>query len=266
MDNTKLIVFSGSFLIVDDKKIDIGQFKEKIPEDTYTITENKKIHTYSLTYFKHYLKITFGDGSAMPRNPTVVDISTNQSLPNPRQANHVEPRETFGIVDFHTGFLWLSNYRKKNSILDLFKQKFKSEKVVSKDVFSEEQFIALIKKLDDIKISATPNLFSQSNTLTERLAEEINGYEATRAVLTFKYQDKLVGTNIIHKIKTLFNNKHNFNGIVISGRDERNLGMLFNPEGFFRKIEFKASVDENEMFHADRLFEQIICKIEDEKI
>ncbi|MGX5857233.1 hypothetical protein ACWKW6_26505 [Dyadobacter jiangsuensis] len=266
MDSTKPIMFSGSLLVVDDKKLDINAFKEKIPEDSYTVNENKKIHTYSITYFKHYLKITFGDGSAMPRNPTVVDISTNESLPNPRQANQVEPRETFGIIDFRTNLLWVSNYRKKNSLLDFFKQKFKNEKIISKDVYSQEKFISLIRKLDDIKLSATPNLFSQSNTLTSYLADEINGYEATTAVLSFKYQDKLVGSNLIDKIKTLFKNKHNFNGLVISGRDEKNIGMIFNPEGFFRKIEFRARIDENEMFVTDSLFEQVIEKIEDENV
>lgn len=55
-----------------------------------------------------------------------------------------------------------------------------------------------------------------------------------------------------------------FNTIVISGRDERNFGMLFNSEGFTRKIEFKAIVDENEMFDTRDVFQKLIGKIKDE--
>ncbi|MCF0072717.1 hypothetical protein LZD49_19710 [Dyadobacter sp. CY261] len=249
---------------MDDQALDIEEFQDKIPESTYSVVENKKIHSYTLNYYKHYLKIKFGDGSAMPRNPTVINISTNEALPNPRQADQVEQKETFGIIDFKTGFLWVSNYKKRNALLEFLRQNFRGKKILSKDVYSEEKFIQAIKKLDNIKLSATPNLFTQSNTLSGVLSDEINGYEATTAILSFQYHDKFVGRNLTEKIKSIFNNRLNFTGIVISGRDEKDLGMLFNPEGFFRKIEFKAAIDENEMFLADELFRQVITKIENE--
>lgn len=201
----------------------------------------------------------------MPRNPNVYDVETNQTLPNPRQPNQAEPRETFGLIDFNTGFLWLSNSRKRNSLLDFFKTKLeKNSRLVSKDVYDEQKFIETLQRLDDIRLSAVPNLFSKSNTLTDKLAEEINGYEATSAQLHFHYQDKLVGNNLIEKIKSIFKNRTNFNSVVISGRDENNLGMLFNADGFSRKIEFKTSVDENEMFLPDDVFNKLISTIQNE--
>jgi len=265
MDSSKTIVFSGTFLSLNDKPLSIEEFKEAIPENTYSITESKRVQVYKFTYEDTYLKVTFGDGSAMPRNPNVIDIKTNQTLPNPRQPNQVEPRETFGIIDFRTGFLWLSNSKKRNSLLHFFGTKFKKPNFVSKDVYDEERFIQTLKKLDDIRVSAAPELFSQSNVLTEKLSEEINGYEASVATLSFHYKDKLVGENLVDKIKSIFRHKNNFNGIVISGRDENNLGMLFNSDGFSRKIEFKALVDENEMFIPEDVFTRLISKIEDEK-
>jgi hypothetical protein len=264
-NNTKKIVFSGTFLSVNDNAISIDEFKRQIPEDTYTLTENKRVHIYKYTYNENYLKITFGDGSAMPRNPNVFDVETKTTLPNPRQPNQAEPRETFGLIDFTTGFLWLSNSRKRNSLLDFFRTKFDSKsKLVSKDVYDEQKFIETLKKLDDIRLSAVPNLFSQSNVLTEKLAEEINGYEATSAQLHFHYQDKIVGNSLLEKIKSIFQNRNNFNSIVISGRDENNLGMLFNADGFSRKIEFKASIDENEMFLPDEVFNKLTATIKNE--
>lgn len=149
--------------------------------------------------------------------------------------------------------------------MDFFRIKLeKNSKLVSKDVYDEQRFIETLKKLDDIRLSAVPNLFSQSGVLTERLAEEIDGYEATSAQLHFHYQDKFVGNSLIEKIKSIFQNRNNFNGIVISGRDEKNLGMLFNAEGFSRKIEFKASVDENKMFLPDEVFNKLITIIRNE--
>lgn len=264
---TKNIAFNGTYLSINDDVINIDHFKKQIPENTYSITENKRVHIYKYVYLDHYLKITFGDGSVMPRNPNVIDVETNQTLPNPRQPNQAEPKETFGLIDFTTGFLWLSNSRKRNAILDFFKTRFeRNTKLVSKDIYDEQNFIETLKKLDDIKLSAVPNLLSQSGVLTAKLTEEINGYEASSAQLHFHYQDKLVGNSLIEKIKNIFINRNNFDGIVISGRNEKNLGMLFNADGFSRKIEFKASVDENEMFLPDDVFNKLIVIIRNENL
>lgn len=264
MDDTKKIRFSGIFLSVDDEPINIDNFKETIIEGRYNITEESRVHIYQYEYEEDFLKITLGDGSAMPRNPIVFNIETNEEEENPRQADQIEPREAFGLIDFKTGMFWLSNSRKKKYIVNFFRSKFPDNNIIAKDVYEEETFIRTLKRLDDIRLSATPNLFSNTHSLTEYLTDEINGYEASIAHLHFHYQDKFVGENLIQKIRTIFANKSNFNGIVISGRDERNLGMLFNSDGFSRKIEFKARIDENEMFLTDDVFTKLITNIQDE--
>ena len=45
---------------------------------------------------------------------------------------------------------------------------------------------------------------------------------------------------------------------MISGRDENNLGMLFNTEGFSRKIDIEAQVDEDEMFSSDDVYYKLM--------
>lgn len=260
----RTIIFTGTFLSMNNKKIDLLQFKETLPENSYSASEGNKVHIFKVAYLENYLYLTFGDGSAMPRNPNVVNIETNLLEPNPRQANQVEARETFGIIDFKTGFLWLSNSRKKTFVLDFLKDRFINIQFSSKDVYDEEKFISTLKRLDDIKVSTVPNLFSQTGVLTEVLTDEINGYEATLATLHFHYQEKFIGKNLLKKISNIFQNRSNFNNIVISGRDENNLGMLFNSDGFSRKIEFKALIDENQMCVAEDVFTKLISKIEDE--
>jgi hypothetical protein len=257
------ITFSGTLLYIDDKQLNVEDFKKKLPEKKYSITIDKKVHSYDLSYSENYLKVTFGDGSAMPRNPTVYDVITKESTPNPRQSNQVEQKETFGLIDFNTSFLWLSNSKKRQSFIDFLRPSFMNKGIVSKDIYDEEKFIQTIKKLDSIKISAEPELFSQSQTLAECLSAEISGYEATVASLQFQYTKKNIGKNLLEKIKSILRGRNCFRGVTISGRDENNLGMLFNANVFSRKIEFKAPV--NEMFLADDVFCKLITKIEDER-
>lgn len=200
----------------------------------------------------------------MPRNPNVFNIDTQETSPNPRQSNQVEPKEYFGLIDFKNSYLWLSNTKKKKALLDLICSKFENKQVIVKDVYDQQMFIETIKSLDSIKISAEPNLFTQTNTLNKELCRKINGYGATLASLSFKYDDKFIGDNLLEKVKSIFNQKNSFKRIVISGRDEKGLGMLFNSDGFSRKINFKTAIDENEMYLGEEVFQQLIQKIENE--
>ena len=122
-----------------------------------------------------------------------------------------------------------------------------------------------IMNLPDLRLTATPNLFSKTTTISKALSDEINQYEAVTAILRFKYQDKLVGNSLSKKIISIFNNKNNYDDIMISGRDDKNIGMLFNSNEFSRKIEINAIVDEDEMFDPEDVFIKLIKRIEDEK-
>lgn len=90
-------------------------------------------------------------------------------------------------------------------------------------------------------------------------------YGAQEATLHLKYQNLFVGDTLREKVASLFRSKNSFNSITISGRDEKNLGMLFNNNLFSKKIDINALVDENEMFEANDVFQKIIGKIEQEK-
>jgi hypothetical protein len=265
MSNTKKIRFSGNFISIDNKRVDINHFREILNKSEETEVFGNIVHSYSIEFNSNFLKVNISDGSTFPRNQKVINIKTNQSEPNPRQPNQIEPKECFAIIDFETGFLWISNGKKRSILIEFLKRKFVNSKIIVKDVFDQEEFIKAIKRLDDIRVTTTPNLFSATNTLTHALADEINQTEAVEAVLHLKYQNKWVGNNLSNRISSIFKHKENFKGIMISGRDEKNNGMLFNTNVFSKKIEFYAKVDDNEMFDSDEVFNILIEKINNEK-
>ena len=73
-------------------------------------------------------------------------------------------------------------------------------------------------------------------------------------------------TNFLVYLITNFKNKNSLKQIVISGRDERNLGLILNTEGFARKIEIDANTDDDEMFIQNSVFNSLISKIDNEKV
>jgi len=89
-------------------------------------------------------------------------------------------------------------------------------------------------------------------------------YGAYEATLNLKYKNFTLQGKVLNWLKSIIDNKNNFKRIVISGRDEKNLGMLFNNNLFSRKIDFMAEVDDNEMFNPDDVFTKLIAKIKEE--
>ena len=89
MSKNKSIVFSGNFISLDDKRLDLNEFKEIFikPEESEII--GNVVHTYSFEFDSNFLKINFSDGSTFPRNPNVINIETNEVEPNPRQSNQI---------------------------------------------------------------------------------------------------------------------------------------------------------------------------------
>jgi hypothetical protein len=96
------------------------------------------------------------------------------------------------------------------------------------------------------------------------MANEIYGYEASVGTFYLKYDNRLVGDTLKEKIKTLFVQKNNLRGIMISGRDKKGLGMLFNTNMFSKKIQFNSAVDENEIFNTDVVFSTLITNVKNE--
>ncbi|SFE26157.1 hypothetical protein [Flavobacterium xueshanense] len=262
--NKKSLIFSGVFLYLNDERLHIDNFQQNLPTGSYTNNDDSKVQIFNIEYEESYLKMNFGEGMVGPRNPNVYNFNTNEEEPNPRQKNQVEPRQTFAIIDFKTSFLWISNSKKRTALIELFKRYFPTSSIVIKEIYDETQFIEMLKTLDNIKISAVPNLFSDSGLLSKILSEEINGYEASVATLSLSYNNRLTNNYLIDKVKSIFKQKNSLRSIVISGKDENNLGMLFNTEGFSRKIDIEALVDEDEMFSSDDVYNILISKVKNE--
>lgn len=199
--NKKPLIFSGVFLYLNNEKLFIDSFQEHLPAGSYTNNDDSKVQIFNIEYQDNYLKMNFGEGTVGPRNPNVFNFNTQEEEPNPRQKNQVEPRQTFAVIDFQTSFLWISNSKKRTALIDLFRVHFKTAAIVVKEVYDEKQFIEMLKKLDNIKISAVPNLFSDSGILSQTLSEEINGYEASVATLSLGYNNKITTDYLIDKVK-----------------------------------------------------------------
>jgi hypothetical protein len=261
----KNIVFTGCLVTVDDYPININKFKDVIIDLEEKEKINDTVHIFNFTFYNNYLKIKISDGRANPWPDEVYDQEKDGMEPNPRNEQQIEPRDHFIVIDFETSILWTSNSRKKSIIKTFLKNKFKTSDIVFKDVINKEEFIGTIKRINELRFSSTPNLFSELDSVQAALADEINQYGAEEGILHLKYQDKWVGPTLVEKLNSLFNNRNNLTSLTISGRDPEGKELLFNLELISRKIELKALINDHEIFQKDSVFETLTQKLDEEK-
>lgn len=258
----KDISFSSYLIIVDEKPLDLTQFNDTFTFDQeFELNNNDTNYTITITKVDNFARLYIEHGNPFPRPDNVRNTETHQAEENPRQPNQYEPKQEFGLIDFNNSVLWLSNTKRKGFFIDLFKEKFKTQNVIIKNVYSEEEFLNSIKKVEEIKFSALPNLFTETNSLSKELADEILGYGASIATLIMKFTNQNITEKVLSRIRNLLSTKTSYKSLVITGRDIDNFGIIFNNEFLSKKIPLKAMVNENEIYNIENVFSQLIAAL-----
>lgn len=258
----KDIAFSNYLIIVNEKPLDQMVFyKNFVLDKEFESSNNETNYTMTVSKVDNFARFYIELGNPFPRPDNVRNTETHQSEENPRQSNQYEPKQEFGLIDFNNSILWLSNSKRKNFFIDILKEKLETQNVIIKNVYSEEDFINSIKKVEEIRFSALPNLFSQTNTLSKELSEEILGYGASFATLIMKFANQTICEKILSRIRNLLANKTCYKSLVITGRDIDDFGIIFNNEILSKRIPLKAMVNENEIYNIENVFLQLITAL-----
>ncbi len=253
----KDLKFTGFFVIINDSHISIDKFREKFPEQTHHYRHSGSIYILNPHYEDNLLYIPINGGSVYPLPQEVIHAETFEKSPNPRSKDFVEPKQDFAIIDFSTGYLWISNIYRKILLWTYFVEIFKTTSITIKEAINESDFIGAIKSVNNIKMSVVPGLFSHTGVLSDELGKEIYGYGATTAVLEFKYKEKMVGDDLKTKITSLIRNRDAYRDVTISGKDANGATMLFNPDAVLRKINVRAKMNNNGTFNEKDVWEKV---------
>lgn len=245
----KDLKFTGYFMTINKKALNIDEFKGVLPEQEHKYTYAEQYYTFTPLYVDHYLFLPISHGSPYPLPDNVRNIKTFETEKNPRSEEQYEERQDYAIIDFNTGYLWISNIYRKIVLWTIFQEKFINQPVSIKEVYDEKEFIDKIDRLDEIKFSAVPNLFSSTSTLSEELNKELLGYGGATTTIHFKYENTKVIDFIRAKLSSLLKSKAAFKSIMISGKDESGIGMFFNPETIMKKITIKTTLNDNGTFN-----------------
>jgi hypothetical protein len=253
----KNISFTGFIILLEGQFVNKFDFEELIPENTYMKKEGDKRSFFEVNYKDTFMNITLNHGRPFPYKEKVYNIDTEIEEKNPKNKNQIESKIDFCLIDFKNSYIWLSNSNNKKIYTDFIMTSLKNYTLILKDVYNQEEFLKKIQSLNELKFSAEPDIFND-NDLSQSMIENVYGYGAEKLSLSFKYNPEgKITDRVKEKIKNLFNKREKFGNLVISGKDEKNLGILFNSSNFSRKIDFGGEIDEGEVFIPEKIFEKL---------
>lgn len=240
-------------------KIENGNIEpEKINGEIIKIEDFQKVK-----FSDRFVGLYFQFGDVFNYSPKIVDIKDNlKKKNNPRKNTQIELNEQFfALIDSKQKNIYLSDNNRKKFIIDWLKQKTKYI-VILKIIVDEETFKSKLKKVSEINftLKGERTLFNRTE-LNEKLFNDIYNYGADSINIIFRYK-RTITQNVREKINNLIKRKSDYKSLRIIGRDDKDVDLIFNPNGILSKIKIGQCIDDKtKKFIPKDIFDELILKI-----
>ncbi len=208
-----------------------------------------------------YLWIALDFGKPNPRDEHLTNIITGEKRENEREITEAELiGQFFCLYDYKTTFFYISNIKKKNVILTIFKEKLKLNFIFQTIQKTKEEFIELLNKVSEISFTEVKHLFSHNSKKRQAL-KDLTGVDAPKEFTIKALYDK--SNSLVEFLKELFTEKENdsLKDLIIRGSDESSFEIIFNNDTFNKKIELKSVKDENGKFISNEIKDSLLKEL-----
>lgn len=207
-----------------------------------------------------YIWFAFDYGKPDPIDDKLTNIKTGSKKDNPRENDEAELlHQLFALYYFNTNLLYFSNLNKEKMFETMLQEKLQKPFITKKFFKSKEEFIEILKEVDEISFTEAKDLFNQNSKARQALIDLTGTDAPERFTLNTKYNKK---SNITGFIKKLLQSKDDLelNELVIRGVDNDNFGFMFNVDTFVQRIYLTSEKNEKGKFDAE-LIKQELLKI-----
>ena len=235
-----------------DSFMAIAEFFKILVDDIYYEVSVEKDSDYIWFFFDY--------GKAYPRDDKLTNIETGDKKDNPRETSEAELLDQlFCLYYYSKKILYLSNLNKKGLIKTVLKKKAKRNYSIENFYKTKEQFVEIIKSVEEISFSEERNLFNHDSK--ERKA--LRDLTGTNTPEDFKITAKYSTNKIKSFLTRLFNAKSrdSLKNLFIRGIDEDNFSIIFNNDSFIKKFLIKLNKDKNGKFNPELVKESLLKEI-----
>ena len=216
----------------------------------FNILINKFYYEVSVQKNEKYIWFDVNFGSPNPRDEELTNINNGNKKSNPREIIEAELlKQVFCLYHYSKQTLYLSNPKKKKLVEVILKEKTGIDFKVKSFFKTKNEFIELLKSVNEISFTEVRNLFHKDSLERQALIDLTGTDSPDDFTITAKYSKANVISGFLNK---LFNGLTNnsLKDLIIRGTDEDNFSIIFNNDTFTKKIDVSSSKDSNGKFSA----------------
>ena len=220
------------------------QYFDDVPPN-FEITIDKFYYEVTFEKTAQYIWLDVAFGSPDPRDDELTNIKDGTKKNNPRDISEAELlKQLFCLYDFSKEILYLSNLQKKSFIETIFKEKTGRDFIIKPFYKSKDEFIDLLKSVNEISFTEARNLFDMNSRQRQALIDLSGTDSPENFTITASYSK---GQKLYNFINILHNGRVNgsIRDLVIRGLDRDKFEIVFNNDTFSRKIEISSQKDNN---------------------
>ena len=193
----------------------------------------------------------------------VVNQSTRELEPNPRNKSQVEPKKQFfACYDTEKHFLYLNDLTRRSTLAKYLQDAIQKEFVINNVYTSVEEFCARIKSIRGFRYTQVRNMFSQNGDIFKQVSD-LWGLDAPEKIqLKIAYGDIPVhiGRALIDRFHR---EKDQFEEVIIIGCDDEGVEQTFDFSSVIKRIEIAPTKDENEHFEPVQVKNLLLAVLRD---
>jgi len=216
---------------------------------------------YEVSVHKHtdYIWFYFKFGNPIPRDENLTNIDTGEKKENPREDIEAELlKQLFCLYHYSQKKLYLSNANKQNLLKAVVDEKLESNFIIKSIFKTKEEFIALLKTVNEISFTEVRNLFNENSKERQALIDLTGTDAPDDFTIKAKYSKNKIRNFLNHLFETKSKPDSSLKDLIIRGTDENNFSVIFNNDTFSRKVIIQSEKDENATFNPESIKNELL--------
>lgn len=253
------VVVDGKYPNVEDYDVLCTNALKKYDRDGihYKIDHNMEKHNDFYWMYASY-------GNPLPYSDQVYDTLGKVTKDNPRKPYDAELRnQFFGLYDFKTQLLYLSNSQKKG-FFEVYCKTYIGKEVTIKRIYkSAEEFLSIVKKISEIRLVSQRSIFTTKSGLFDEVDNLFGLGEPEQFKLDVNF-GKVDKTNLFEQILKKWRDKFQdckLEQLMCVGYDERDMEAIFNTDSFMNKIEVKQKKNTRGMYEQIGVRDALLAQV-----
>lgn len=259
-------------MLIEDRQSTKGErFLNPIPEtfekidNSFHLSIDNVFYEVKIEKGESFIWFELDYGKPNPIDNELTNIKTGTKKENQRTLEEAElTSQLFALYDFKKELLYFSNLNKENVFTSILNKKLEKHLFLKRFYKQKEEFISILKEVDEISFTDAKNLFNQDTKRRQALIDLTGTNAPEKFTLSSHY---FKASQLKHFIRDLFDSRarNELNELVIKGTDDNNFAFVYNVDTFMQKIIINVTRNDKGTFDSEKVKSKLINMLYNER-